>query len=60
MSTMDPDRPDRPAPDDEPDEGGGPAEELAPDRDPELAPDLDPELAPDLEPELAPDQETSD
>jgi hypothetical protein len=49
---MDPDRPDRPAPDDEPDEGGGPAEELAPDRDPELAPDL--------EPELAPDQETSD
>ena len=42
MSTMDPDRP---SPEDEPDEGGGATDELAP----EIAPELAPELAPDLE-----------
>jgi hypothetical protein len=41
MSTMDPDRP---APDDEPDEGEG----------------LTDELGPDIAPELGPDQESSD
>jgi hypothetical protein len=42
MSTMDPDRS---APDDEPEEGGGLTDELAP----EIAPELAPELAPDLD-----------
>jgi hypothetical protein len=46
MSTMDPDRP---APDDEPDESDGPADELGPDQAPELGPDQAPELGPDRE-----------
>ena len=45
MSTTEPDRP---SPEDEPDEGGVQSDELAP----ELAPELEP---PELAPELAPD-----
>ena len=45
MSTM---GPDRPSPEDEPDEGRVQSDELAP----ELAPELEP---PELAPELAPD-----
>jgi hypothetical protein len=45
MSTTEPDRP---SPQDEPDEGGVQSDELAP----ELAPELEP---PELAPELAPD-----
>jgi len=44
MSTMDPDRP---APDDEPGEGGDATDELGPDQAPELGPDQAPELGPD-------------
>ena len=41
--------PDRPAPDDEPDESDSPADELGPDQAPELGPDQAPELGPDLD-----------